>query len=165
MNIKEQHNQILKAKLASLKSKEQIEDVDQSVAEVMKVCREIYKQNMDTLGEHNLLRYGGQLLGHYANIGVTTSLKRAERDAHEQTYEEMLSSLTIMYKSSDTGITEARSMAKNGLGEFSAAVIEAEQVYKAYEAISEATKMTIMFLQSAIRVKSTERVNTKFEGE
>lgn len=166
MDVKNKYKEILVAKLANIQSKDKLEANDRSVREVLETCRELYKQNLDTLDENDLLRYGGKLLGHYANIGVTTSLKRAERDAHEQTYEELLSSMMILNKTDEIGITEAKSMAREQLKDFSASLIEAEQVYKAYESIERATQCTISFIQSAIRVKSHERINSpRIEGQ
>lgn len=156
----------MNAKLANIKTLKNIEMSDTNVATILKTLRELFKMNMDVVDENILLNTGGRLLGAYTSVGVTSSIKRAERDASEQAYEEMMSTMTIMNKEGDIGVTEARAMAKEQLGEFATEIIWREQIKNSYEAITDATEKTLSFLQSAIKVKCNERIsNNKFADQ
>jgi DNA-binding ferritin-like protein len=150
----------MEAKLKNIKQLEQLEQEDPNVKNVLVELRDLYAKKLDTMDEHELIRIGGRLLGLYASLGATSSRKRAERDATEQTYEEMLASQILHNKDGYANITEARAIAKQEMQEFTQEIIKTEQVKNAYEAITSAVEKSITFIQSAIKVKQSERIST-----
>lgn len=151
---------MMDAKLRNIRTLKELEKGDPNIEVIMATLRELYSYKLDSVDENTLLRIGGDLLGSFASAGVTCSLKRAERDAAEQSYDELLASMITFNRGDDVGITEARSLAKEQMGEFGTEIIWREQVKNAYEAIVEATEKTISFIQSAIKIKNSDRVAT-----
>lgn len=162
---KERWNNLMKAKLANIKQVKDLEKSDQNIKIIMEVLRDLFQRKIDVVDETTLLNMGGQLLESYASAGVTTSIKRAERDAAEQSYDEMLAATTILNRASDVTVTEARAEAKEQLGEFSGEILVKEQEYNAYQAIIDAAAKTIVFLQSALKIKVEERRATARFGD
>lgn len=163
--LQAKYQAIMQAKLANVKHLKEIEARDSNVKNIMDHARVFYRSNLDTMSEDELLRVGGLLLGSYASVGVMAGIKRAERDAAEQTYDELLSSMTIFNKDDATGITEARAKAKEQLTDIGSELVWREQHYRSYDAIVEATKATISFIQSAVKVKLGERMATARFGD
>lgn len=163
--IQEQYQTIMKAKLANIKGLKEIEQSDKTVKIVLDVMRGFYADSLDNKSEAELLEAGGKFLGCLANIGVTATIKKAENKASEQAYDELLSAMTIMNKTDDVGITEARSMAKDQLKELGTDIIAKEQERGVYEAILSATERTTSLIQSAIKVRLSERSGGRFNNE
>ena len=151
--------ELMEVKMKNIKTMNQLEKSDPNIENIMRNLRELYKHKLDTVDVDTLLRIGGELLGNYASVGVTSSIKRSERDASEQVYDEMLTGLTMINKNDEVGITEARTIAKDQLSEFTNDIIWRDQAKNAYEAITEATEKTLSFIQSAIKVKTNEKIN------
>ena len=164
-SIQEQYQSIMKAKLANIKGLKEIEQADKTVKIVLEVMRGFYADSLDNKSEAELLEAGGKFLGCLANIGATATVKKAEHKASEQAYDELLSAMTVMNKSEDIGITEARSMAKDQLKEIGADIIVKEQLRGLYETILSATDRTTSLIQSAIKVRLSERAGNRFSNE
>jgi len=156
--LEEQWKRIIETKLKNIKNLDKLEADDPNVNSILTELRELYARKMDSIDEHELLNIGGKLLGLYTSIGVTSSIVRAKRDAAEQAYDELLAAMIIDNKKGDTNITEARAIAKGEMQQFTQEVIKAEQVKNAYESITNATDKSISFIQSAIKVKQSERI-------
>ena len=169
MDSKQLHakwQELMNAKLKNIKTLKDIEASDPNVETILVALRGLHKSEIDVIGENILLNTGGRLLGAYTSVGVTSSIKRAERDAAEQSYEEMLSTMSIMNKGGEIGITEARALAKEQLSEFATEIVWREQIKNSYEAITDATEKTISFLQSVLKIKNNERMFTnKFSDQ
>lgn len=163
--IKNRWNSLIESKMRNIKTLQQLEAEDENVKNILKELRTIYSKQMDAIHDHELLNIGGKLLGLYASIGVTTANKRAERDAIEQSYEELLAARTLENKVGETNITEARAMAKDEMSEITGDLITKEQAKNAYEAITDAAEKTITFIQSAMRVKQSERASVNKFGQ
>jgi len=164
--IQKLYKEIVDAKLKSIQTLNKLEASDETIKAVITELRELYKNNLDTIPEHELIRIGGKLLGLYANLGVSSSIKRAERDCYEEAYDELLNGLILEKTATGAGITEARIASKNQLAEAKMKVVMSDQQKNAYEALVHATSQSISFLQSAIKIKNSERSMTgKFGDE
>lgn len=156
--------EIVSSKLKNIKTLKSLEK-DECIKGVLDTLREIYKLDLDIIPDFMLLRYGGKLLGYLASLGNTASQIRARRDAVLQAYEELLNGLVLENMASGVGATEARARAKTGMAEAGGEIILSEQEHRAYETILTTTATTISFLQSALRQKTNERINTPKFGE
>ncbi len=163
--IQKRWREMMQAKLANVKNIKQLEGSDPNVKRIMETLRSFYQHKIDVVPVPELTNTGGHLLGHYVSVATTSSIKRAERDAAEQCYEEILSSLTLMNRNDEVGVTEARSMAKEQMGEFATEIVWREQHKNAYEAIVDSTEKTISFIQSIIKTKLNERASGKLADE
>lgn len=163
--IQKIYKELVDAKLKSIQTLEHLEKQDEVIAKIMGALRGLYRYNLDEIPDQMLLRIGGQLLGLYANLGVSASIKRAERDCHEEAYDELLNGLILEKVASGMGVTESRASAKNTLAEAKREIVMSEQQKNSYESIVQATSQTISFIQSAIKIKNTERVMTPRFGD
>lgn len=163
--IQDKWKALMTAKLANIKTLEEMQSVDENVKQIVLGLRELYKHKIDVVPPAVLMNIGGKLLGNYTSANTTMSIKRAERDAAEQSYEELLASLTVLNKNNEVGITEARSIAKEQLSECGSELIWREQHKNAYEAITDSAEKTISFIQSILRIRTSEQVKTKFADE
>jgi hypothetical protein len=161
MNPQSEYNKILERKLSQIKTLKDLEVQDKSVESVMTLCRNLYKRGLDTYHGDELIRIGGELQGFYVSLGVTTAHKRAERDSHETSYDELLSLMTTFNKDTETGITEARNIAKTQCAESRDKAIIAEYEYRAYEAVLDSCRSTISFIQSALKQLQEEKYKSK----
>jgi hypothetical protein len=159
--LQKRWRELMDAKMRNIKTIKQLEEGDENVKKIMEQLRVLYGHKIDSVPPDELANIGGKLLGHYASVGTTTSIKRAERDAAEQSYEELLSAMTIMHKDSETGITEARAIAKEEMSDFATEIVWRTQHKNAYEAITDSTEKTISFIQSLMKIKMAERMGGK----
>lgn len=154
------YTELVKSKLAGIKSLKKIERSDKNVSEVMEVLRTFYSKPLDTTPPHELLNIGGKLLGHYASLGITSAERRATRDAAGQAYDELYHGAIVEKVAGGTGVTESRAQAKGEFATINQELLTAEYNKNSYEAILEAVSKTIIFIQSAIKVKMPEQINT-----
>lgn len=165
MNPQSEYNKILERKLSQIKTLKDLEAEDVSVKSIMTICRDLYKRGLDTYHGDELIRIGGQLQGFYVSLGVTSAHKRAERDANQSSYDELVSVMTTFNKDNETGITEARNMAKNQCAESYDKYIVSEYEYRAYDAVLDACRSTISFIQSALKQLQEEKFTKKLQDQ
>ena len=156
---------LMDAKLANIKTLKQLMAEDQNVDEIVQALRELYRHKIDTVPLLILSTLGAKIIGNKLSVATTTSIKRAERDASEQSYEELLSSVTLMNKIGEVGVTEARAIAKEQLGEFATEILWREQHKNSYEAVVNSADTIVSFIQSIIKIRLSERTGTRLMEE
>jgi len=149
--------------LAKIESLDEFRESDEMIDYVFKVGGWLFSEDLDALGEPLLVRTGGRLTGVYAYLGNKASRARGERDVFEQKREEVVSELMLEFLDSDYKVTEARARAKNQVAELDDLVAFKEVQKNNYENILNATDKMISFIQSAIRVKESERYRGKMQ--
>lgn len=166
MEVQTAYQAKLKAKMSNVKKLAEIENEDSNVKAILEVLRGFYNFPMDSVAENILLNTGGKLLGRLVKLTTDISYKKAELMSAEQAYDELLSSMTVLNKSDDMGITESRNVAKSQLADVANDLILKEHYKNSYEAIAKITEMTIYFLQSTLSTKKSERFTTnRFSNE
>ena len=143
-------------------SQEDFRKQDTMVEYIFSKSRWLFTTDLDVMGEDELVRVGGKLTGILAYLGNTTARTRAERDIAENKRDVVLSELTVeMYSDADNKITFAKAQAKIQTAPLDDFVTEKEYNKNNYEYLTEACRTMILFIQSAIKIKLSERMVSK----
>jgi hypothetical protein len=140
---------------------QQFRDADEMVDLVFKVGRSLFDTPLDQQTTDFLLRTGGKLTGAYTYLTQKSTYARAERDVFEQKCNEVEKEL--MLKQLADGkykVTEARARVSADIEELKEFVIQKDVVKNQWENIAEACQMMVSFMQSAIKVKESEKFNS-----
>ena len=142
----------------SIRSLEDLRGADRMVDEVFIISKEIIAKDLDTMDLGWLVSKGGRLAGIYAYLGNKYARARAERDIYEQKKEEVYNKLTVDYYSeSESKITLARARAKEAIAPIEELITIKEYEKKTLENLLTATERLVGFIQSAIKVKQSEK--------
>ena len=147
--------------MAKIMSYKTFEESDPMVKLVMDTGRSLFAKNLDQMGVDLLLRLGGKLVGAYPYIGQQASYARAERDVYEQKATEFEKERMLYWLDESYKVTEARSRVSAEMSEIRDFVIQKDRVKNAWENILEACQTMSMFIQSAIKIKQSERFASK----
>jgi hypothetical protein len=129
---------------------QQFRDADEMVDLVFKVGRSLFDTPLDQQTTDFLLRTGGKLTGAYTYLTQKSTYARAVEK------ELMLKQLADgKYK-----VTEARARVSADIEELKEFVIQKDVVKNQWENIAEACQMMVSFMQSAIKVKESEKFNS-----
>ena len=116
------------------------------------------QNDLDQIGEAELLRKGGRLLGIYTYLSNSASRIRAERDIYEQQLKEDTNENFIKLKGSpDMTVSEADARSKLNNAEKHKATLLKEYERNNYENLIRSIENMLTFFQSAIKVKQGEK--------
>lgn len=146
--------------MARIKNLQQFRDSDKMVDEVFKIGRWLFDTDLDLVAETTLVTIGGKLTGIYAYLGNITARARAERDVWEQKKDEVVAEKSLKQYANSGKITLAKQYAKLAASELETLVIEKEYDKNNYEALLSATDRMLSFIQSALRIKGSEKYRT-----
>lgn len=149
--------------LSRIQQPEDFRQSDKQIDWVFKVAEFLFEKDLDQYNEAWLVRHGGRLTAVYAYLGNYASRARAERDVYEQKRDEVLGELMLELLDGDYKVTEARSRAKVEVAEIDDLVVEKEMEKNNYEHLLNAIDKLVSFMQSAIRVRESERYRGKME--
>lgn len=152
--------------MSRIKNLSQFRESDAMVDYVFKVGRNLFDTPLDQMPPDSLIRTGGKLTGAFGYLGQKSSYARAERDVFEQKASEV--SKEIVLKNLSDGrykVTEAKARAELEIAELTEFVIQKEAEKNQWENIVEATQAMVSFIQSAIKVKESERYHTKMSAQ
>lgn len=160
-DMKEEYKKEFEEKIKKIKSVDSFKENDVMIKFIFDLARTLFEKKIDEISGEFLMDYGARALGAYAYLGVKASEKRAVRDCAVQTVEELEKDLTLRFKNEKScSITEARAMAKVALSEYVVDVIVKEQDKNNYEHITKATEKMVSFIQSVLKQKSTEKIQS-----
>ena len=128
------------------------------VKEVFTISDWLLTHDLDQVGETELIRKGGRLLGIYNYLSNTASRVRAERDIYEQQTKEDTNEDIIKNKAMpDLTVAEAEARAKLKNGEKQKLTLLKEYERNNYDNLISSIKNMLTFFQTAISVKKGER--------
>lgn len=141
-----------------IKTLDELRAENNMVNEVFLISRKIFDNDLDTMSLGWLLSNGGKLASIYAYLGNKYAVARAERDIYEQKKDEVLNRLTTeYYGDSESKITLARARAKLEIASIEEMITIKEYEKKSMENLLSATERLVGFIQSAIKVKQSEK--------
>lgn len=146
--------------MSQIKDLKQFRESDKMVDEVFKTGRWLFDTDLDVVGEATLVTLGGRLTGIYAYLGNMTARARAERDVWEQKKEEVIAEKSLAQYSKSGKITLAKQHAKLAAAELDIFVIQKEHEKNNFENILNATDRMLSFIQSALKIKGSEKYRT-----
>jgi len=124
---------------------------------VFKIGRALFEKELDRQSEGWLLSVGGKLTGCLAFFGQRASRARAERDVYAKTKKEIEGDLMLGRLDAEYKVTQARAEVRKEIEELEKLVIEKECEKNQWENITDATQTMISFIQSALKIKKSER--------
>jgi hypothetical protein len=148
--------------MARIKNLKQFRESDTMVDYVFRVGRQLFDTPLDQMPPDSLIRTGGKLTGAFGYLGQKSSYARAERDVYEQKASEVSKEIVLKYLSDGRyKVTQAKAEAELETSELHEFVITKDAEKNQWENLIEATQSMISFIQSAIKVKESERFHSK----
>lgn len=134
---------------------------EEMVAYIFEVGEWLFKNKLDITPEEQLVRVGGKLTGISAYLGNKSAMARAERDVYRQKKEEVINEISVKKYNISGKITLAKAEAKLEAAELDDVVIGKELEKNNYENILKACDKMVSFIQSAIKVKESEKFKSR----
>lgn len=140
-----------------LKTLDQLEQEDETIAGIMKTVRMFHSRPLDTYELSELARFMGTFSQYLIRLGVSTPYQKALRMDMENIYEDATSKIIL---NGTDGVTKARSQAKSELISFSQEIVAQTQLTTTYEHLHKNISQLVSVIQSAVRIKLAERDST-----
>lgn len=149
-----------------VKSIDQLREEDEMIGKFFKIADYIYQTDIDRVSPDLLQRFGGQLSSIFAYLGVKSANLRASRDIAENTLKQMEKQLLLTKLDGKYKVSEARALVMQELGQEHDKLVIMEATKNQMEAIVEAIRNMLVFIQSVMKQLDAERkVSTKsFNG-
>ncbi len=157
-----QYKDRVSASMEKVKSLQQFREEDTMVDEVFMISRSIFDKDLDQMNLNELVSKGGTLASIYGYLGNKYARIRAERDVAEQKRDQMFGDLTIsLYDKAEGKITLARELARKEMSGVEEDLVIKEYEKKNFEQLLLSVDRLIGFIQSAIKVKQSERFTSR----
>lgn len=149
--------QSVEASMMNIQSLDDFKNDDKMVMMVYDISRDIFEHDLDTMSMSWLISNGGRLSSVRAYFGNRYAESRAKADMLEQKRDEEVNKRSTLYYGEENKITLARARAKEETSEIGELIVVAEFEKKRMEELLNSLDRLIGFIQSAIKVKQSER--------
>lgn len=144
---------------ASLDRVEDLEDLkaDEHIQYIFDISEWLFDNHLDNIPEDKLVRVGGKLAGIIAFLGDRQIDARAEREAWKSNKEDVYSRVLTEQHEKVNKTTIAREKAKQAVSDAQDVVNAKDAYYRKIKNVVNAAERMLVFIQSAIKVKNSER--------